>query len=393
MNNKFKTDFLSFLLFVALFIIIMVSFIPVFLGQKKQTTTTLAQVSCEGWRCPGNQCVHCGENGWWDQGCWDFCGSNGCSQSQGACSPCGDISLYCRNSAQDSCIKNGYRCGNDSCGYPDITCGSTQPTNTPTPIPNPTSPISPTNGPSPTSVPSLTPSTGTTIQPTPTPCISQTNKYSPNLNDPTSFLLGLFYILDFTSVGKDPCNSNPTSTPSPPNSLTNTPVPTISGSQNQGISAIIELVQNIQTYCGGKLIRDKINCLDQFSMNPTAKVYLKNYVTLNGEIHCAEWAKINAVMLGYSYWGVIGNAMNLKKAPPPNGYIFIPKSPDNIQVGDHPVLTYGDEGHTGTVTEVLDNMNFKFAEANFDFNGGIRIKNFRMTQDNSDQLAGWIRKL
>ncbi len=99
-----------------------------FLGQNKQTTKTFAQVSCEGWKCPGNQCGNCGVNGWWAQGCWDFCASNGCKQSQGACSPCGNINLYCKNADQGNCIpgQSGYRCGNDSCGHIDTSgaCGS-----------------------------------------------------------------------------------------------------------------------------------------------------------------------------------------------------------------------------------------------------------------------------
>ncbi len=110
-------------------------------GSVTNTPPVPTYPSTVDWKCPGNQCSRCSEDGWWDQGCWDWCQTHSCQPRQGIYSPCGNIALYCRNSQQDTCITSGYRCGNDSCGYEDSTCG---PVVTLTPFPTALPTIGPT---------------------------------------------------------------------------------------------------------------------------------------------------------------------------------------------------------------------------------------------------------
>ncbi len=156
---------------------------------------------------------------------------------QGVCSPCGDITIYCKNEQQGSCIKSGYRCGNDSCGHPDSTCGAvaTQtpvPTSIPTTNPNPTSSVNPTNGPSPTpgsptSSPSPTSQPGATNppnQPTPTPCVTEAPRT--NNSGPMNLIIGLFDIVINGTNVTNPCSTGPTPTIS--TSVTEIPTPSVS---------------------------------------------------------------------------------------------------------------------------------------------------------------------
>lgn len=92
-------------------------------GSVTNTPSVSSYDSPDNWKCPGNQCDRCSINGWWAQGCWDWCQAKGCQMRQGIYSPCGNIALYCRNSQQGTCLASGYRCGNDSCGHPDTSCG------------------------------------------------------------------------------------------------------------------------------------------------------------------------------------------------------------------------------------------------------------------------------
>lgn len=221
MKYERRLDAVSLLFIFLLVVLAYISVFPSLFVKNRQTTSALAQVSCDRWNCPGNQCSSCGINGWWAQGCWDWCSTHGCQQSQGSCSPCGDITLYCKNADQGNCIKSGYRCGNDSCGHPDSTCAEV-PTATPVPTltVTPGIQLSPTAGPSPTLVP------GTTIQPTPTPCVSQSTTI--NTSDPTSLLLALLQIL-LGGTG----NYNNTCPPSPTPATTSiTPAPTITKTGN-----------------------------------------------------------------------------------------------------------------------------------------------------------------
>ncbi len=394
MSDETRPDITSIFFIGILIGIVFLSFLPAFLTKNKQTTSTFAAVSCDSWKSPGNQCSSCGVNGWWDQGCWDWCTTHSCAQTQGACSPCGDISLYCKNSQQGSCIKNGYRCGNDSCGHADSSCGEVA-TSTPVPTAIPTTIVSPTSGPSPTAGPSPSPSPSTspstTTEPTQTPCVTEV----PRTNDsgPMNLVVGLFDILINGTNVNSPCSTGLTPTPIPSGTApTPTRVPNIDASD------IYIFVQNVKTYCDGRLIKTNINCLNSFSLDPNLKSYLVNSVNNYGCAQCADTVKGIIAMTTGVMIGEVKSAINWWNNPPvTSNYTFdkIKRGEGSPQFGDVAIWSYGVYGHAGFVTRYDTGGNtFEIVEANYDGSsfeckGGIRISD--KSAKTNTELMGWLR--
>lgn len=221
-----------------------------------------------------------------------------------------------------------------------------------------------------------------------TPTIINQNTTS----NPLDLLKELLSILfSFNPTSSSPPAGFPTPTFEPNPSITITPF--ITGLPNQSIQDVVQLVNNIGTYCQGRITLTNVSCLNNFSIQQNAKNILISSVIAYGVEQCGDWSKAMAAMINGDYWGEIGSAMELIHAPPPQGYRFIPKTIGGIQVGDFPVWTYDTYGHTAIVTQVISTTSFQLAEANYDSNGGVRLRTKTMTSDGSDQLAGWLRKL
>ncbi len=176
----------------ALLVFLLIASIVVLTIGSRQTNPTVTKAQ-DSWKCPGNQCNRCGEQGWWASGCDLFCATNPnggpCQKIDGPLTPCGSFSKMCNYPSEDgrrACLDGrSWQCGNDACYHlvePVVVC------QTPTSIPSPaltafptsvltvtpggptTNPASPTNppqtnltpGPN-TQYPLLNPNSGSSI--------------------------------------------------------------------------------------------------------------------------------------------------------------------------------------------------------------------------------------
>lgn len=195
-------------------------------------------------------------------------------------------------------------------------------------------------------------------------------------------------------------NITPTISPTinPDNYPTITLPPIITNAPTQNISLIIALVQNINTYCQGRLDQNNISCLDKFSVHPNAKFYLVNSVIAFRVEQCADFVKALEAMTNGVLIGTIDNAIRFFTDLKPPQYERHYRSEGNIQVGDIAFWDYDTYGHTGKVVSVdLTGKTFQVAEANWDGKlvngvwvglGGIRIGTKSL---NSPNLMGWLR--
>lgn len=99
---------------------------------------------------------------------------------------------------------------------------------------------------------------------------------------------------------------------------------------------------------------------------------------------------VNAVIGGAT--GVafpkIGNAADYDQDV--SGFSFIPKG-GTISAGDIVVWDNGGDGHIAIVVEVYDQDTIQTAEGNFDYKGGVDLRNRVISQEST--LRGWLRKI
>ena len=84
-----------------------------------------------------------------------------------------------------------------------------------------------------------------------------------------------------------------------------------------------------------------------------------------------------------------GNAIEFASKVP-SGYTYIDKSNGIPQEGDLPIWDHGVFGHIAYITKVYSNTVFEVAEGNYDYKGGVRLRD-KSIDDYG--LLGWLRKL
>lgn len=226
------------------------------------------------------------------------------------------------------------------------------------------------------------------------------------------FFLALFFIL-FPSGGVIPDSAKaliPTSAPFPTNTAGTTgssPGTTSGGGAtgggatsppppSQASSSIsdtaINLVQILQSGCAGQVNSGNYTCAQAIFSGgilfpDLAYSEIAESAANYDFLQCIGF--VNAIVGGAT--GVsfprVGNAADYDRDI--SGFTFIPVG-GTIAVGDIVVWDNGGFGHIGVAVQVYDQNNIQVAEGNFDFHGGVDLRNRVISSE--PNLKGWLRK-
>ena len=201
----------------------------------------------------------------------------------------------------------------------------------------------------------------------------------------------------------------PTITPSrtPPPPLPTTPpppatVPPPTLIPQQPAWEVVDLVNQIRTYCGGGIYGTNpyyafnLNCVQKMQFPTSIDNAVKDelYFSAQGNwwLQCVGFARAAADRTNLKAMEhIYGNAIDYASFARPSGYTFIQKRAGvTIKVHDLPVWNYDTYGHIAYVIKVYNAYNFQVAEANLGCSGCARI--FNKTIDDP-HLIGWLRKV
>lgn len=152
------------------------------------------------------------------------------------------------------------------------------------------------------------------------------------------------------------------------------------------------LVQILQSGCGGQVNSGNYTCAQAVYNGGILfpDVAYDEIITsaINYEfLQCVGF--VNATVAGAT--GVlfprVGNARDYARDIP--GFTFIPVG-GTIAVGDIVVWDDGGFGHIAVVVQVYDQNNIQTAEGNFDYHGGVALRNRVISSE--PNLKGWLRK-
>ena len=155
----------------------------------------------------------------------------------------------------------------------------------------------------------------------------------------------------------------------------------------------IKMVSSIQSSCGGSVSSSNYPCAKSiFDGGVLYPDLAYNEITISagtyGWLQCVGF--VNAIVGGATgiQFPRIGNAADYDRDVA--GFSFIPTG-GTISVGDIVVWDNGGDGHIGVVVNVYDQKTIQTAEANFDFRGGVGLRNRVISSEPT--LKGWLRKI
>lgn len=155
----------------------------------------------------------------------------------------------------------------------------------------------------------------------------------------------------------------------------------------------INIVSTIQSACGGSVSSTNYTCAKAiFGGGVLYPDLAYNEITISagtyGALQCIGF--VNAIVGGATgiQFPRIGNAADYDKDI--QGFSFIPTG-GTISVGDIVVWDNGGDGHIGVVVRVYDQNTIQTAEANFDFRGGVGLRNRVLSSEPT--LKGWLRRI
>ncbi len=158
-------------------------------------------------------------------------------------------------------------------------------------------------------------------------------------------------------------------------------------------SQILRLVDEIKSGCtqlgAGHVTSSNYNCLDNVSaLTAQARTLLKTSARNYADLQCVGFVVgMVAQVTGQNIAGH-GNAIDYSYNIP-NGYRFIHRGSEPVQVDDIPIWNYDTVGHIAIVVHVYDNNHIQVAEANVT-PGTVGT---RLIPLNNSTIKGWLRKL
>lgn len=154
----------------------------------------------------------------------------------------------------------------------------------------------------------------------------------------------------------------------------------------------INLIQILQSGCGGQVNSSNYICAQTIYSGGVlfpdlAYSEIVTSAINNDFLQCVGFVGAAVGGATGTAFPHVGNAADYARDIP--GFTFVPVG-GTIAVGDLVVWDDGGFGHIGIVVQVYDNDNIQVAEGNFDYHGGVSLRNRVISSE--PNLKGWLRK-
>jgi hypothetical protein len=162
----------------------------------------------------------------------------------------------------------------------------------------------------------------------------------------------------------------------------------------QGAQFAIQLVQQIQQFCGGAITLNNAGCLNSIQppINPLAAQQIRISLSFDGIFQCVGFVQAVVAATTGQALNNGGNAINFASSIP-TGYNFNQSgSGAALQPGDIPVFRGGQFGHIAYVISTAPDGSFTVAEANYCPKECGAVADTRVVLRNDPLLVGWLRK-